>query len=250
MNGSLYWSWVPAGLLGAAALAACGGGNQRAETGAPAALPGTLQHGIGALKRLPAIVTYPGAVIGVPGMFEPPSGDGAGGGQGGPVDKIGCYAKEIVNEYHIHVFLGVVYDKVMMALPTQIGMIDPGSPDNGFTSKAKCFYRIHTHDSSGIVHLEFKSKRPLGAAFVTLKDFLDIWGVGHGSSGFGPFSGAVHVFYGKESTLGQVTIGSYKKYAGQLAKIVLHSHDVVWVEVGDSYYSAAELPPVQFYMEY
>jgi hypothetical protein len=201
-------------------------------------------------QGLSNIDTAPGAVIGVPNKFHPHKGDTRRGGRGEPVNGIGCYKTMVLNKYHVHVYLGIVYEGTQMALPSTIGMVDPGPAVQGFTNTAKCFYRIHTHDSSGIVHFEFARNLPVGAEFVHMKDILDIWGVRRAADRFGPFAGPIHVFYGT-APLGQVTVSSYRPYTrGPLDDILLRSHEVVWIEIGKKYYSASQLPSVTFYMEY
>ncbi|MGC1381244.1 MAG: hypothetical protein WA814_09530 [Candidatus Baltobacteraceae bacterium] len=241
--------WI--GAAAALALAACNGAGM---SGAGAGLPATSAQapvalGISRLNLGP-ITTYPGAVNGEPNLFHPPTGDTPRGGHGQRVDGIGCYTTMVDDKYHIHVFVGFIYNQAEVAIPTTIGMEDPGAPKDGFTNHAKCFYRIHTHDSSGIVHLEFNKSLPPSAAVVRLKQVMDVWGVRYNSEHFGPFKGPVHIFYGKEQTLGQLTIDSYKPFYDSFDKLELHSHEVVWIEIGDPYYKASELPSVTFYTEY
>lgn len=211
---------------------------------------GLVRPGLVQPEKLNAIGTSPGGVNGEANMFTPPRGDYPDGGHGQRIDGIGCFQTMVLNEYHIHFFLGIVYHEKLIALPSAIGMEDPGKSVNGFVNHAKCFYRIHTHDSSDIVHLEFKSNLPYGAAVVPVKKVLDIWGVDHSSNKFGPFNGPIHIFRGLPSQLGEVTVNHYKAYSKSLDSIVIHSHEVVWVEIGPQYYQASQLPPVTFYMEY
>jgi hypothetical protein len=129
-----------------------------------------------------------------------------------------------------------------------IGMVNPGQPVKGFINSAKCFYRIHTHDESGIVHVEMNKTAAPGAAFIRFKDFLDIWGQKHTLTQFGPFKGSIHIYIGNESKLGQVKIGTYKPYTGSMNALLIRTHEVIWVEVGKSYYTPKQLPTVTFYM--
>jgi len=154
------------------------------------------------------------------------------------------------NDYHIHFFLGIVDRGKLIAMPHAVGMVDPGAQVNGWTDSAKCFYEIHTHDSSGIVHLEVAKVMPLNAVYYHLRDVLDVWGVPYSKDSLGPFRGPVHVFIGNRSYLGQTTISSYVPYTKEASSIGLKSHEVIWIELGDRYFSASQLPPVTFYMEY
>jgi hypothetical protein len=61
--------------------------------------------------------------------------------------------------FHIHTHLDIFINGQHYKIPPQIGII-PG----------KCFYWLHTHDDSGVVHIE----SPLARNF-TLGQFFDIW---------------------------------------------------------------------------
>jgi hypothetical protein len=237
------------GVLAVAALTSCNSGSTLPSSGASSVMPQLSSAQAVAPAKLSSIVTYPGAVIGQPDMFDPVKGDAPKGGHGKPVNGIGCFPTMVLNKYHVHIYFGIIYNKTQMALPTTIGMKDPGQPVDGFTNTADCFYRIHTHDSSGIVHFEFDKNRPYSAVFVRLKDFLDIWGVKHSEDQFGPFHGPVHVFVGEVPKLGETVVDHYRRYKGSLDDLLVRSHEVVWVEVGH-YYEASQLPSVTFYLEY
>lgn len=238
--------------LAAVALISCNSNNSTVPgAGSGSNLMPMLPEGVvSPTATMSPIGTYPGAVNGEPNMYDPARGDYKDGGHGQRINGIGCFPTMVLNEYHIHFFFGIVYHKKLIALPSAIGMVDPGPAVDGFTNHAKCFYRIHTHDSSNIVHLEFKSKLPYSAAVVPVKKVLDIWGVNHSSNTFGPFKGPIHVFYGLPSQLGEVKVDHYKSFDKSLDSILIHSHEVVWVEIGPDYYRASQLPSVTFYMEY
>jgi hypothetical protein len=237
--------------LAAVALISCNSNNSAVPgTGSGNFMPMLSRGVVAPSATMSPIGTYPGAVNGEANMYNPPRGDYADGGHGQRVDGIGCFQTMVLNEYHIHFFLGIIYHKKLIALPSAIGMLDPGQPVNGFTNHAKCFYRIHTHDSSDIVHLEFKSTLPYSAAVVPVKKVLDIWGVKYSSNRFGPFRGPIHIFYGLPPQLGEVKVDRYKGFDKSLDSIRIHSHEVVFVEIGPDYYTAKQLPSVTFYMEY
>jgi hypothetical protein len=75
-----------------------------------------------------------------------------------PVDGIGCNSMEQF-AMHIHAHLDIIINGVYFLVPSQIGI-----PSN-------CFYWLHTHDESGIIHIE----APMHREF-TLGQFFDIWG--------------------------------------------------------------------------
>jgi hypothetical protein len=199
------------------------------------------------------IVTSPGGVNGEADQYTPAVGNYPSGGQGSKVDDIGCYPTMVQDEYHVHIFLGVVYNGKLIANPAAIGMVKPGAPVNGFINSAHCFYRVHTHDSSGIVHIELaRSLKDLpysATAPFPLKTVLDVWGVPHSPTSFGPYSGPIHIYTGNVPA-GTLVVSSYQPYSGTVDSIKLRSHEAIWIEIGSKYYTQAQLPSVRFYMEY
>jgi hypothetical protein len=73
------------------------------------------------------------------------------------IDGIGCNSIEHT-VFHIHTHLDIIINGVYSIVPSQIGI--PGS----------CFYWLHTHDGSGIIHTEAPAHRDF-----TLGQFFDIW---------------------------------------------------------------------------
>jgi hypothetical protein len=200
-------------------------------------------------NRLNTIVIEEGGVTGVPNKFNPARGDAKAGGHGQTIDHLACQNHMTVNKYHVHAYLGIVVNGKLMADPSALGMLDPQPPINGFTNAAKCYYSIHTHDSSGTIHMEVNRELPLSDSIFTLKNVLDVWGVPHDVKRFGPFKGPIHTFVGV-STLGKTDVTSFREYNGNYENIPLHSHTAIFIEVGSKYYTATQLPEVQFYTEY
>ena len=151
--------------------------------------------------------------------------------------------------YHVHVFLGVYNNGTLMALPEGTGMVNPGPAINGFVGTAQCFYYTHTHDSSGIVHIESSSNTPLTQSLFTLKTYLDIWGQTADANHFGPFNGPVRVFTSgqKAGPIGGqlINANTYTFWGQDPTNIPLYSHEVIWVEVGPNY--PTTLPNIQFF---
>jgi hypothetical protein len=240
--------------LASATLASCNGGT---DSGAPPAMPGNLVPPAGSwqalfpqtLTPLANIDTYPGAVNGEDDLFKPKRGDYSTGGQGQLVDKKVPCLPHMSNDYHIHVFLGIVYNGKLIAVPHAVGMVNPGAQVDGWTNSADCFYEIHTHDSSGIVHVEVAQLIPLTSVYYHLRDIFDVWGVPYGKDFLGPFKGPVHIFVGNVP-LRQLTVSSYLPYTKSISFLGLRSHEVIWYEIGKQYFGASQLPQVTFYMEY
>jgi hypothetical protein len=75
------------------------------------------------------------------------------------VDGIRCDTVEFT-KFHIHAHLDILVDGKQFILPSQIG-IDP---------EGRCLYWLHTHDDSGIIHIESPTEREF-----TVGNFIEIW---------------------------------------------------------------------------
>lgn len=198
---------------------------------------------------MPTVVLKSGAIIGLDDQFNPVDGDASHGGQGQSVDGFGCLSSMITNEYHVHFFVGILINGKELALPDAIGLYKYGAESSGVTDTAQCYYGIHTHDASGMVHLEVASTLPLSDSYAPLGKFLDIWGDHITSTGFGPFPGTVRVFYAT-TPLRDIYSGPYSEYIGNPWYLKLYSHEAIWIEVGPTYVLPAQLPMIRFYTEY
>jgi hypothetical protein len=162
-----------------------------------------------------------------------PNGNG-GGGQGSAIDGINCQPS-MGELYHVHFFLGIYHNGQQVAVPAGVGMVNPhypnqyvvndqptstpaptqtyyGVPNQSWT--AQCFYDMHVHDNSGMVHIETTSNgqcnyytyypatpapgQPLKPCNYpspwTLANFFDEWGISIGPDNFGPLQGAVQMY--------------------------------------------------------
>jgi len=81
-----------------------------------------------------------------------------GAGDAKPIGGIPCDREEHLN-FHIHAHLDIFVDGQPHAVPESIGIIP-----------RTCLYWLHTHDRSGIIHVE-----ALQAWTFTLGQFFDIW---------------------------------------------------------------------------
>ncbi|HEY1429365.1 MAG TPA: hypothetical protein VGF18_07310 [Candidatus Tumulicola sp.] len=77
-----------------------------------------------------------------------------------PIDGVECNPNEGATE-HVHISLEMFDRGKRVTVPANIGISDTGS----------CLYWIHTHDSTGFIHIE----APVVKNF-TLGQFFDIWG--------------------------------------------------------------------------
>jgi hypothetical protein len=92
--------------------------------------------------------------------------------------------------FHHHAHVSIFSGTTEMILPMAIGMFQP-QPDSAgdYTSTATCFYWLHVHDHSGILHLEAPS-----AMTFTLKNAFDEWAQPLSRTQIGPLSGTVRIY--------------------------------------------------------
>src|SRR5690348_10209321 len=100
---------------------------------------------------------------------DPGAIPGTGGGQGplgSSVGNISCDATMSEN-YHVHAYVGLYVNGQLVVIPDAIGIYlaagDTTDPSTGWpnqeiyagtSSTPGCFYHIHTHDDTGMIHLE------------------------------------------------------------------------------------------------
>lgn len=143
-----------------------------------------------------------------------PAGDTTAGGQGAPVDSIGCSTTEQL-VYHIHSHLALYISGRQTAVPMGIGIVPPRQVTQNFVTGGKCFYWLHTHDATGIIHIESPSQR-----VYTLGDFFDVWGRPLSATGLLGHKGPVTVFV------------NGKRYTGNPRNIALTAHRQITLEAG------------------
>jgi hypothetical protein len=115
--------------------------------------------------------------------------------------------EQLATHYHAH--LTILYGGRNVEVPEFIGV------------QSSCLYWIHTHDSSGVIHIEAPPSQK--SRKFTLGDFFDIWGV--------PLS--THVVGNNAVAKGQ-SLAMYvdgKPYAGDPRAIVLKRHTQVVLEI-------------------
>ncbi len=253
---SRRWPSIVLTAIVASALTACNG-SAGSPSGMNAAANMVPQSGSTSAVAVPDAVAgkvgpvniYPGEVVGIDNRFVPPDGDTKTGGQGQKVGAVTCDPVEHVDNYHIHYYVGLIVDGRQIAIPDAIGMMNPGLEQNGYISSAKCYYWIHTHDASGMMHIEDPRNLPPSAQVFKFGEAMQIWGVTASATNFGHYNGPVHVFVGNVP-LKQTTVSKYAAFTKGLAEVPLRSHTAIWIEVGAKYRTAAQLPPVTFYTEY
>ena len=133
------------------------------------------------------------------------------GGHGQPVDGVGCGAQEYAT-LHVHTHLAIFNDGKQIQVPEYVGF----APNLA----GGCLYWLHTHDGSGIIHIESPSISPPQGGPFTLGMFFDIWGQPLSSNGVATFDGPVTAYV------------NGAKYDGDLRAIELHSHQQIVLEIG------------------
>ena len=136
---------------------------------------------------------------------------GPGGVNGQPVANIKCDSGEQL-AVHYHAHLTIMYRGTPVSIPANTGIL----------SSQNCFYWMHTHTTSGIIHIE-APKDSANRGF-TVGDFFQIWNQPLSKKKVATFS------VGKGDVLKMWVDG--KPYTGDPTKIVLKSHTQVVIEIG------------------
>ncbi len=159
----------------------------------------------------PPIQLEPGQVVGKPTF---PDGDTEQGGRGQEVSGIPCGTDTV--GYHVHAHLSLFVQGEQLAIPIAIGTVDP-IITNGprFVVAARCFYWLHTHDASGVVHVEAPAAREF-----TLGQFFDVWGEPLSATNVAGYEGALTVYV------------NGARYTGDPRAIPLDAHAQITLEVG------------------
>jgi len=150
------------------------------------------------------------------------TGDTPQGGQGDPIGGVSCDAGTTVRE-HLHTHLSLFVDGEQKAIPLAIGIKNP-FVQNALVIAGECFYHLHTHDRTGIIHVE----SPNATETFTLGQFFDVWGEPLSNTEVAGFSGPVRVYVDGH------------RYTGDPRAIVLTAHEQITLEVG----TPAVAPPI------
>ena len=196
-------------------------------------------------------------INGLDGQFSPPVGDTSAGGQGPSLTKfdgIRCQPT-MSNNYHVHAFIGLYVNGIEYAIPRGIGIIFPTDPNQlEILTATECFYFTHTHDSTGIVHLEDYNKgvveKPPTTSHYVTGNIFNTWGITVNANQFGQFAGPVEVFTSGQmyrflpGTGGVVGENTLTQWTGDPAQIPVYENEVIWYLVGPTY--PAALPSIDF----
>jgi len=128
----------------------------------------------------------------------------AGGGRD-TVDGVACLINE---DYHIHALLTIYKDGVRLAVPDSVGRGGGG-----------CTYELHTHDKTGILHIETNVPKQF-----TLGQFFSVWRQPLTATGAAGLPGQVRYYIIDNETL--------TRYTGNPAEIELKAHREVVIISG------------------
>jgi hypothetical protein len=212
----LAWAAPVALVIG---LAACSGQSASSPSVTGAGQPITDHEvGTGAIAPTaqlnadpPPIQLVIGTTVGTPTF---PEGDTATGGQGQLVDgKFQCL-KFVGGPGHHHAHLSLFVNGQQLAIPRGIGMFQPDH--NNFIYHQTCLYILHTHDDTGIIHMEPR----IGNGYFKLGNVFDLWGEPLTTSNVAGYTGQ------------QTIIVDGQTYNGDPRLIVLAPYMQITIEVG------------------
>ena len=129
-----------------------------------------------------------------------------------PIDGVQCDSGEHTrpDDHHYHASLTILYQGQDVTVPANIGI-----PDG-----ANCLYWLHTHDDTGLLHIEAPAAKDKG---FTLGQVFDIWGK--------KLSPTQVVDFKAGSGQEIVAYVDGQKYTGNPRDIVLKSHEQIVIEV-------------------
>ena len=147
-------------------------------------------------------------------VLAPTTGEASGatvdGIQSGPTEQV---------LFHIHAHLAIYVDSQQKLVPYGIGIVPPyrlqDTPNGPFVAGGSKFYWLHTHDESGVIHIESPVQRTF-----TLGNLFDLWHQPLGPAQVGPGTGPVTAFV------------NARQVAGDPRDIPLGPHDVIQLDVG------------------
>lgn len=146
--------------------------------------------------------------------------------QGGTVHGIQCNSGE-QTVYHIHAHLAVFVNGAQRTIPYGIGIpggtATPEAAGGPYVGSGTCFYWLHSHDQSGVIHIESPVQK-----YYTLGDYFAIWGQPLAAGQVGPAKGTLTVYVN----------GS--RYTGDPASITLTAHKLIQIDVGQ------DVPPQSY----
>jgi hypothetical protein len=112
-------------------------------------------------------------------------------------------------KYHVHAHLDIYVNGVHKTLPALIGMSESG----------RCLYWLHTHDTSGVIHVESP-----GRTNFTLGEFFDVW--------YKPLNEHEIASWKTQKGTHVMAFVNGQLYKGNIRDIPLRSHEEITLEIG------------------
>jgi hypothetical protein len=121
--------------------------------------------------------------------------------------------------YHIHAHLAIYINGAQKTIPYGVGIEEPWTTEadgsSEFVDSGAAFYYLHTHDDTGVIHIESPTKK-----LYTLGQFFAEWNQTLSSDQIGKYTGAV------------TTYVNGSKYSGDPSNIQLTEHEVIQLDLG------------------
>ncbi|HEX3648285.1 MAG TPA: hypothetical protein VHV49_07645 [Pseudonocardiaceae bacterium] len=142
----------------------------------------------------------------------------AGQSTGDAVDGVQSNANEQIL-FHVHAHLAIYVNGKQKLLPYGVGIVPPyqlqADGNSQFVVGGSKFYWLHTHDETGVIHIESPVQRTF-----TLGNFFDVWRQPLSNNQVGPSKGQVTAYL------------DGKKYTGDVRNIPLKAHGQIQIDVG------------------
>lgn len=139
-----------------------------------------------------------------------------------PIDNVYCDQLE-GQVQHIHAVLKIYINGQESPLPANLGI-----ETNAQSGQATCFYWLHTHDSSGVVHIESPAVEPF-----TVGQLVDEWNQQFNSLGF-----PTELLLSNGWT---IWVNGHK-YNGSLSSVPLDAHNIITIA-----YNSPNVKPLTTY---
>jgi hypothetical protein len=133
-------------------------------------------------------------------------GNTATGGTGATVDGLIC-AAGMAETFHVHSHVAIFKDGQWLAFPKNVGILP------------QCNYETHTHDNTGIIHIETPNMKNF-----TLGQVFDIWGQPLSSTNVAGITGNIVIYINDN--------GDVRRYTGDPRNIPLTSLRDITFQIG------------------
>ncbi len=142
--------------------------------------------------------------------------------EGQVINGVPCLSQDLP-VHHIHVHLQIMLAGLPVTVPAGIGVGRPwGMEPDGFIATGSCFSWLHTHDTTGVVHIVTPEEESF-----TLGQLFEVWGQSLGPDSALGYRGMVAVFVNGE------------RFSGNPRAVRLVNLDNIVLELGTGSSAAA-----------